>query len=194
MATYRLKSKLFFEFAGQDIKMEQVLDYSKKNNVSKADALKALKSNISKDLNAKDLARTARTEYVNNTFGKDLIGKQDPRARKLTLDHINTVGNEAGSKATATLLDKGTNKGFQKAIGKNKFNYAASKQYEKGVAQGLKSGFNNGAKSVGIMGGLKNTWASGMGGKAKIIAGTGALLGAGMLAGRAMSGGNNDQR
>lgn len=191
MATYRLKSKLFFNFG---ITGEQVQKYAKKNNVSIKDSLNALETEASKNLNAKSAARNARVDYVNNTFGKDLIGKQDPRVRKVTLDHINTIGNEAGSKATATLLDKGTNKGFQKAIGKNKFNYAASKQYEKGVAQGLKSGFNNGAKSVGVMGGLKNTWASGMGGKAKIIAGTGALLGAGMLAGRAMSGGNNDQR
>lgn len=53
-----------------------------------------------------------------------------------------------------------------------------------------KTGFERGTKSVGVLGGIKNTWNKGGAGKAGLIAaGTGAAL----LAGKALFGGKKDK-
>ena len=59
--------------------------------------------------------------------------------------------------------------------------------------EAAKAAYQRGAASTGILGGIKNTWKSGAGGKAGLIAGGAALLGTGLLAGKSLFGGKKEE-
>lgn len=60
-------------------------------------------------------------------------------------------------------------------------------------AAAAKAAYQRGAASTGILGGIKNTWKSGAGGRAGLIAGGAALLGTGLLAGKSLFGGKKEE-
>ena len=125
-------------------------------NVVTAAEIKAKKAGMGKGATAKDAFSSIKTENTAASTMADSIKKE------------------------TSALNKSANAEFSK-LGKsgNKTGIEALKS-----SNGTKGAFNAGSKSTGIMGGLKNTWKSGAKGKAGIIAGGVALLGAGALLGR----------
>lgn len=112
--------------------------------------------------------------------------------------YYDSLGKEWGNTSNENLIksNKGVKLGTDSGTKTTGGNTVYGKQVPKiNTEQVAKTSFNNGAKSVGITGGLKNTWAkSGTMGKAGMI-GAG-IVGAGLLAKSASSmlnGGNKNQ-
>lgn len=125
-------------------------------NVVTGEEIKAKRAAMGKGATAKDAFNSIKTENTTTSTIADSIKKE------------------------TSALNKSANSEFAK-LGKSgdKVGIEALKN-----SNATKGAFNAGKKSTGIMGGLKNTWKSGAKGKAGIIAGGAALLGAGALLGR----------
>lgn len=108
--------------------------------------------------------------------GSGIAGAIDASTGKITAD----ATANATRQAQANILKKETARATERAANIANPGRIAGKQ-----------GFERGAKSVGVLGGIKNTWNKGGAGKAGLIAaGTGAAL----LAGKALFGGKKKDK
>ena len=150
----------------------------------------------SKKKKKKEFSSTLRQKiFFLGLQGEAITG--DQLKQRIAQDKANGTYTKASNSLDNLKLDSGTKieqntlqRQTQRAA--NKANASGVKEaVMKARTQGYKAGMNAGTKSVGVMGGLKNTWnRSGALGKAGMV-GTG-LLATGLVAKGLFGGGNKD--
>lgn len=150
----------------------------------------------SKKKKKKEFSSTLRQKiFFLGLQGEAITG--DQLKQRIAQDKANGTYTKASNSLDNLKLDSGTKieqntlqRQTQRAA--NKANASGVKEAAmKARTQGYKAGMNAGTKSVGVMGGLKNTWnRSGALGKAGMV-GTG-LLATGLVAKGLFGGGNKD--
>ena len=214
-STFILKRKIFFTdlghgMTGQTSKANRAMDFSKKSpEIGKANTnfTSTLKPSVEKTY--QNLFKPS-TELSYGTTKPVSTGNQSYRF----LEGYNKDGSAIWNESAVTnstpsnvqvkqqqkqiqKQQKQSKKQYQQQLKADKERYAqtikqtkANLQQQQGMRQ---AAFKKGANSVGVWGGIKNTWnRPGMGGKAGLIASGAALAGTTYLAGKQLFGNKNN--
>lgn len=131
-----LRQKVFFEYG---ITSANIQEHAKANNMSVKDAYNALKTQRA----GQGIGQEAFKAGDKSLFRADTI--------RATKDSAGVLGQSAGGKF-------GFNNYKASATSSSAANTKFNKAYNMGKTSGVQVGMKAGQSSVGIMGGMKNTW------------------------------------
>ena len=127
------------------------------------------------------------TGHTNSNYGNTYKSGADKAFQGVTTQQ-NTIMNREATRAANRAANKANSAAVAEAAKR-----ARSQGFNAGLSKGTAQGFKSGANSVGVWGGIKNTWnRPGIAGKAGLIAGGTALAGTAYLAGKQLFGKKKD--